>query len=1406
MNSPKLSSEQSSTPNPLLTSLLDVANQVQALQKQLSTSQQLLSVKEDEATHLQSECAALKLSLEKQNQLHEKNEAELRSKLNDVATQVQSLQNQLSTSKQLLSAKEDEAAQLHGRLEDSMALEGVLQGQINELRVEAGSTKDAARAELLKKDKELCGLRQELVLTKDQYAEQRSAAEFHSTRADALELEGKALNDRLLQLHQQMEESKADRVTLQSQFESLIEEKVAAETQAKALSGMIIQLEQEVTNLVRERDEHERKYQALESKIKSSSAMLDAHAAERTSLQDEVRRLVGEVEQAREGVQMAVKDKESVEHRRDELDTELRVLQSIIEDLREEKAQSVAAWEEERSKWTANEATLTNQVKDSGEQLKLAYNQIEELRGQLESSDQQARAAFKARTQALREIEELRRQQDELEEMSEKKFKVLQKEKESAIAQAHSGEKVLHVVTEQLAAGKREIEHLRGEIEGYEAVGRDRDLLAASLDGMKEERERVKRAQEAERSTYRTEVQQLRRDKEELATSLESTRAELEAAQTKTAVLGEEAERRSAEFEEQQNRLATTLEANNSLEKNSERLRAQLEEVRQAEASLRKEYEEILKSEASAKSEARELQAELDTMRVTSADASNTMEELENRVGELQRTLEEKNNEIENIVGAHADAKEEAERDLAALRGEVETLQSSIEEKSKEVEDKAASLIELFDRANAAEQRVSVLEGEMGTMGEILREKDGEIEKGATALAELTSRLEVAESRAVQLEEMETLLRGKELEVENKQAQLAELNLQLAETQQTVRELETICETVREELDDQRKAWNQERADLKEQLDAAKVDATTVREMLIAEHAAAIKEVMSTIDTLRVNLVDAQNRGTEIEAERDRLEREVRGGAEEVERVRRESQEAREAVQIEIAKMAGVLIEKQKVETKVGRLSSELQSMKEQSITQTQNADALIAELEGSKQKVVMLEERLRAQSEQADVLANQAAEAQRVNELIAAEGHEANKKLVEMEGSLRTHEEGMVVLKQQLEDARKKLVEREGQLAEQVQKAELGTRELQEVSGKLRELQEELSQERQHGNNVAVAAEATGKELAELKVKMSKGPERANAAEEQLQKLIDNQNNAPAPAAPSSASADTTLDSIPNVIPQLQTQSSRISIRDAGRNAQTATPQRDRVLVHTDSIKKRKPVQGTPEPMTPAVKRIKTEEGLKPQTPVSALKQQNAATPSSAMKRQASANAKYKILVGSFENDKEMKTKLIKALQTMPDTRLMNGAAVSNGKEVFPKGITHVITDKRKKTLKTFGSALTGTWLINDPKWVLDSVERKQYLPEKDYEGFRNLDVHPFEGKSFFITDTYRTTYLAIPKYVVRVEYLAPLIECGNGRIVDKEEDADTIFIVEGQGGSYEGKETLTWNSFIGMIPLPRE
>ncbi|RUP45510.1 hypothetical protein BC936DRAFT_148074 [Jimgerdemannia flammicorona] len=47
--------------------------------------------------------------------------------------------------------------------------------------------------------------------------------------------------------------------------------------------------------------------------------------------------------------------------------------------------------------------------------------------------------------------------------------------------------------------------------------------------------------------------------------------------------------------------------------------------------------------------------------------------------------------------------------------------------------------------------------------------------------------------------------------------------------------------------------------------------------------------------------------------------------------------------------------------------------------------------------------------------------------------------------------------------------------------------------------------------------------------------------------------------------------------------------------------------------------------------------------------------------------------------------------------------------------------------TLKTFAAALTHRWLIQDYKWIIDSVQAGQFLPESKY-GVQFFET-PFKG-----------------------------------------------------------------------------
>ena len=56
-----------------------------------------------------------------------------------------------------------------------------------------------------------------------------------------------------------------------------------------------------------------------------------------------------------------------------------------------------------------------------------------------------------------------------------------------------------------------------------------------------------------------------------------------------------------------------------------------------------------------------------------------------------------------------------------------------------------------------------------------------------------------------------------------------------------------------------------------------------------------------------------------------------------------------------------------------------------------------------------------------------------------------------------------------------------------------------------------------------------------------------------------------------------------------------------------------------------------------------------------------------------------------------------------------------SQGDEYCPR-TTHIVSPASSRTLKTFGAALSGAWIITNTNWILDSLKEKKWCHESEY------------------------------------------------------------------------------------------
>ncbi|KNC98980.1 uncharacterized protein SPPG_05935 [Spizellomyces punctatus DAOM BR117] len=162
-------------------------------------------------------------------------------------------------------------------------------------------------------------------------------------------------------------------------------------------------------------------------------------------------------------------------------------------------------------------------------------------------------------------------------------------------------------------------------------------------------------------------------------------------------------------------------------------------------------------------------------------------------------------------------------------------------------------------------------------------------------------------------------------------------------------------------------------------------------------------------------------------------------------------------------------------------------------------------------------------------------------------------------------------------------------------------------------------------------------------------------------------------------------------------------------------------------------------------------------------------------------------------EFNSEMKRKLVSAIKKLP-------SACTVAPAEWDGRITHVISAPGSRTLKTFAAALTGKWIITNPKWVLESANKKTWEPENAY-GFLCTD-RPFAGRRFYMAPSF-LELRNVQNKQFRIPYARTLLEISGGIVVETSENADIALIGDNDATDH-GVPTMDWNTFAQNIPQP--
>lgn len=151
--------------------------------------------------------------------------------------------------------------------------------------------------------------------------------------------------------------------------------------------------------------------------------------------------------------------------------------------------------------------------------------------------------------------------------------------------------------------------------------------------------------------------------------------------------------------------------------------------------------------------------------------------------------------------------------------------------------------------------------------------------------------------------------------------------------------------------------------------------------------------------------------------------------------------------------------------------------------------------------------------------------------------------------------------------------------------------------------------------------------------------------------------------------------------------------------------------------------------------------------------------------------------------------SKLMESIKRLPNVAM----ADCKSNMPVPSNLTHLITNGQL-TLKLLSSLVKGCWVLPE-RYILDSLQRKEWLPEEDY-GFQH-DVLPLQNRKIFMT----------PAFVASRNFNTAniIIKEGSATVVDREEEADMVLCTSSENDKKERMSrdgpVMTWDCFIETI-----
>uniref|UniRef100_A0A8C9ILG2 Ciliary rootlet coiled-coil, rootletin family member 2 n=1 Tax=Piliocolobus tephrosceles TaxID=591936 RepID=A0A8C9ILG2_9PRIM len=613
----------------------------------------LLQAERREELALQRErsCRALETSQSRLQQLEEK--------VSGLREELASAREALSTAQLQRDVVESEREGLRSALARAECSNADLELLVRRLKSEGVEQRDslaamAALMEALAQDKsDLNHLTLQLEQEQDQLREQQKTLEQEQVRA----------REQLAQAEQQLVLERAERRGLQQACGRLEQQQEQLEGQAALLGREKAQLQEQVGQVTRQKQALE---EQLAQSLQDQEAQMDTlqqALQDKDALSEERAQLLAKQEALERQGQLAAEEAADLRAERDSLESSLLEAQQLATKLQEQLE------EEARSTGLARQALQVEmeQLQSDWEVQEMKLRQdVGRLQRQVAQQEREAQRALESQASAHREaLAQLQREKETL-SLS------LAEEKEAARCQ-------LEQEKELGSKSAAEREALKGEIQ---SLKQERDERLLQLEH-KMQQVMALSLKEAERSLLSEELSRARRVLERVQQEAQSQQEQAQATISSTA---EELKALQAQFEDAitahrrettalRERLRDLAAERGDMEREAERLRAQLTMAQEGLAALRQELQSIEESREGLHREAQEARQALsdearekDILLLFNSELRATICRAEQEKASFKRSKEEKEQKLLVLEEARAALQQEASALRARLR------------------------------------------------------------------------------------------------------------------------------------------------------------------------------------------------------------------------------------------------------------------------------------------------------------------------------------------------------------------------------------------------------------------------------------------------------------------------------------------------------------------------------------------------------------------------------------------------------------------------------------------------------------------------------------------------------------------------------------------------------------------